>query len=79
MSSAYVPISRKVVLKKVSQGVSISDYEGMQTCFFENNETGSASDIVCYLTDAFIECFSVPQPQFNEGDLEKELHLVKLR
>ncbi len=29
MSNAYVPISRKVVLKKVSQRVSISDYEGI--------------------------------------------------
>ncbi len=81
MSNAYVPISRKVVLKKVSQQVSIGDYEEMPTRFFENKETGSASDIVHYLyhTDAFIECFSVPQPQFNESDLEKELHLVKLQ
>ncbi len=81
MSNAYVPISRKVVLKKVSQRVSISDYESMPTRFFENDEADKQSDIVRYLynTDALIECFSVPQPQFNESDLDKELHLVRLR
>ena len=80
MSNSYFPISRKILLKKVSTDINMEKYHQRPTRWYERDEIKQLSDIGLYLsqTNALIEYIPIPQPAFDERDLKKELEINKI-
>ncbi len=75
MSNAYMPISRKIILKKQSDQVNLETYNQRETSFYECDD--EVSEICQYFTESpsLIEYIPVPHPAFDESDLKKELSI----
>lgn len=79
MSNACMPISRKVILHKISSLGSADEYDDIETHFYPAGE-GDDESIVKYLREerSYIEYVPIPHPQYDLTDLEKEQRVAKL-
>lgn len=76
MSNSYMPISRKIILKKVNDNTKMEIYNQIETTFYEKGDCGNEhTAIINYLRadNALMEYLPVPYPSFDEQDLEREL------
>ncbi len=79
MSNSYLPISRKVILHRLSGSTKMSEYEQLETTFFQEDE-GKEEGIIQYLRDgaSFMEYVPIPHPNYDVSDLQKEQQVVRL-
>lgn len=73
VANTYLPIGRKVILKKVNNSRNLSDINTMETVF-HNTENEINPEILDYLTShkSYIDYYHIPKPQFDEKDLNAE-------
>lgn len=77
MSNAMMPISRKVLLYKKSRNTDISKFEKIETKFYDESDDNAMLE---YLnnTDSLVEYLPIPHPDYDKGDLEKELLILSV-
>ena len=78
MSNGYLPIGRKIILKKILDEYNLKAFEEMPTYFInrEEMEEGSIAEYL-YQSESLIEYYPIPRPNFDEGDLNAELAIQK--
>lgn len=80
MSNSFFPIARKVLLNKRSSDTNLNQYQEIETEWYTDEEAVENSKIGAYLcqANALMEYIPIPQPAFDEDDLQKELEITKL-
>ncbi len=75
ISYAREPIARKIVLRKIADHCKEDEYNQIDTEYFDNFKEIDIPEIHEYLKNEpqKIECLSIPKPQFNVTDLQKEI------
>lgn len=76
VSNSYLPISRKVILKKVSDTVDYARMDSIDTVFFKREELSDPIVNYLYAEKSYLEYYHTPHPNFDESDLEKELKIL---
>ena len=78
LSYGRQPISRKIVLHKISSAQQPEAYQEIETRLFKKETPADIPEIHNYLYDkpSKIECFAIPNPQFNFTDLTSEIDLI---
>ncbi|MEM1319204.1 MAG: hypothetical protein AAGG75_03050 [Bacteroidota bacterium] len=73
MSNSYLPISRKVILHRLSPATTLKDFHQLETQFFEENEEPD-NTILNYLraSTSFMEYVPIPHPEYDVEDLVTE-------
>lgn len=73
MSNAYLPISRKIILRRISSQLDLKTFNTERTIFFED-DADKENDIVRYLKGAknLLEYLPIPHPMYDTEDLNKE-------
>lgn len=73
MSNGYLPISRKIILHRVSDKADLKLFNALKTIFYEE-ENSTTNTIVKYLqrTKMLIEYLPIPHPDYDVADLKKE-------
>ena len=76
---ACQPLARKVIIRKVNGNWKDFDYDQIETHYYNSEEVSDINEIHQYLTanPPRVECFAIPNPKFNLGDLEQELKVAK--
>ncbi len=79
MSNAYLPISRKVILHRLSSSTDLAYYNSLETTFYEPEES-EENNIVNYLqgSKSFMEYVPIPHPDYDVSDLQKEKKVISL-
>ncbi|MCT4644775.1 MAG: hypothetical protein N4A74_07300 [Carboxylicivirga sp.] len=79
VSYASQPIARKMVIHKLEKHSEPFDYHAMETVYFAKDEQSDIPEIHQYLLSepSKIECYSIPNPKFDAGDLIQELKISK--
>ena len=79
VTNSYMPIGRRVVLKKVDATIDMRFYESIETAFYDLSDGTTPDEISRYLCDipSLIEFLPVPRPAFDENDLRKEVVISK--
>ncbi|MRG47306.1 hypothetical protein GFS24_19445 [Chitinophaga sp. SYP-B3965] len=79
ISNSRLPVSRKVILEKVSNKTSMEFFNEQPTTFFEKDE-GNDNPIVSYLRSHItkLEYLAVPYESYDKNDLKKEEQVQRL-
>lgn len=72
MANSFFPISRKIILKRISQTVNYEDYEALETIFFEKEQSADHKIVKYLYENELIEYVPIPRPNYDESDLQKE-------
>ena len=79
VTNSYMPIGRRVVLKKIATTIDMRFYESIETTFYDLPNAPAPDEISRYLSDtsSLIEFLPVPRPAFDESDLKKEIAISR--
>ena len=78
-TNSYLPIGRRIILKKIAKNIDMRFYESIETIFYDFSDMDTSTDISNYLsnTASLIEFLPIPRPAFDESDLKKEMNIGK--
>lgn len=74
MANSYLPIARKILIRRISNSYNHEDYELLPTVFYEKQDSKSKEAIISYLYNhtSVLEYIPVPQPTYSSIDLTIE-------
>ncbi|MEL6251498.1 MAG: hypothetical protein AAFR87_05740 [Bacteroidota bacterium] len=79
MSNSFMPISRKVILQRVSKEIDEEIYNEIETAFYEEGE-GDNNPIISYLRSnpCYMEYVPIPHPTYKQEDLAREQKITEI-
>ena len=79
MSNSFLPISRKVILQRVSKDIDEEFYDAIETKFYEEGEADN-NPIINYLRSnpCYMEYVPIPHPTYKQEDLASEQKITEI-